>query len=116
MLADWQTALALDPAFDYGGPHRMVAEVFIALPKYLGPKDLKQDLNKAIQHLEKAIEISDYPTNYLDLGEAWEKGENGVEARKALEQAKAALPKWKDDPYYNSWQETLSELDKKLAE
>lgn len=114
MLADWQKAMDLDPAFDYGGPWRMLAEVYIALPKYLGPKGLRQDLNKAIQLLEKAVQISDYPTNYLDLSEAHLKAGNFEAAQKAIQKAKNSLPKWRQNPYFQSWQATMKELEAKM--
>ncbi len=69
MFADWEKVLAVDPTFDYGGPYRMVAEVYMELPKHFGPKDLRQDLNKAEDDLQKAIAISHYPTNHLDMAE-----------------------------------------------
>lgn len=115
MMTDWETSLKLDPTFNYGGPYRMFAELYINLPKYFGPKDLRQDLNKAIQLLEKAIQISDYPSNTLDMAEAQLKAENKTEAEKAVQRAKKNLTKWQQDPYFQTWQETLSELDKKLA-
>lgn len=114
MLADWQKVMELDPSFDYGGPYRMFAETYTALPKRFGPKDLRQNLNKAVQYLEKAIKISNYPTNFLDLAEAHLKSGRFEEAQKALNKAEEALPQWRDYPYYGSWEATLSELDKKL--
>lgn len=111
MLADWETVLAIDPTFDYGGPCRMIAEVYMELPKYFGPKDLRQNLNKSAELLKKAVEISDYPTNWLDLAEVYLMRGNRSAARQALEKAKAALPQWQDYPYAISWPGTISRLE-----
>lgn len=114
MLADWEKAMALDPSFDFGGPYRMFAEVYTALPTFIGPKNLRRDLKKAVQYLEKAIKISDYPTNYLDLAEARLKEKEREKGREALEKARTSLPRWKNHPYSASWMETLNDLEKKL--
>lgn len=103
MFADWEAALQRDPAFDYGGPYRMIAEVYMELPKHFGPKDLRQDLNKAVELLKKAIKISDYPTNWFDLAEAYTMLGKKDEAQKALEKARAVLSKWRNHPYYPTW-------------
>lgn len=111
MLKDWEKVKELDPTFDYGGPYRMFAEVYIALPRHFGPKDLRRDLPKAIAHLQKAIAISDYPTNHLDLAEAYLKAKEEKKAKAQLEIAKKVLPKWKNDPYYKNWLQSLSVSD-----
>ena len=103
MFADWEAVLKADPRFDYGGPYRMFAEVYMELPKHFGPKDLRQDLNKAVDYLKKATEISDYPTNWLDLAEAYDKLGQKKEAQQALEKANRILPRWRDHPYYPTW-------------
>lgn len=105
MLADWEIVLQTDPAFDYGGPYRMFAEVYLELPKHFGPKDLRQDLNKAIDLLKKASKISDYPTNWFDLAEAYQKLGLKEEAQQAFAKAKTLLPAWQDHPYYTAWAE-----------
>ena len=69
MREDWEKVMATDPNFDYGGPYRMIAEIYMELPKHFGPKDLRQDLKKSVAYLKRAIEISDYTTNSLDLAE-----------------------------------------------
>lgn len=114
MLADWKQAMELDPRFDYGGPYRMFAEVFTSLPKGFGPKDLRQDLQRAVQYLEKAIEISSYPTNFLDMAEALTKEKKYNEAKQFLFKAKQTLTEWKNHAYYQSWLATLKELEEKL--
>ncbi len=103
MIADWEKVIAIDPTFDYGGPYRMIAEVYMELPRHFGPKDLRQDLNKAVAYLKKAVAISDYPTNTLDLAEAYLQLKNKEAAQKTLEKAKLSLPRWRQDPYYPDW-------------
>ena len=114
LFADWQVALDRDPKFDFGGPYRMFAEVYIALPKHFGPKDLRQNLDLAIHYLKKAIQISKYPTNYLDLAEAYIKANNLEEGKKYLELATQEMPKWTTHPYYSTWQQTIKDLQKEL--
>ena len=115
MIADWQKALELDPKFDHGGPDRMLGEIYTDLPKYFGTKDVRQDLNKAIQHLEKSIQIApDYPTQRIDLATALLKANRKDEARIALESAKTKIPKWPEDPYFSGWQEDAKELEGEL--
>lgn len=116
MIADWQKAKELDPKFDHGGPDRMLGEIYTDLPKYFGTKDVRQDLNKALQHIEKSIQIDpDYPTQRIDLAEALLQSQKKEEARFALETAKEKIPKWPQDPYFSGWQEDVKELEEKLG-
>lgn len=114
MLADWKKAMELNPSFDHGGPYRMFAEVYTALPKHFGPKDLRQNLKLALEYLEKAIKISDYPTNHLDKAEALLKAGRKDEAIRALNRAREHLPLWSSYPYYHSWLETAADLENRL--
>jgi len=115
MIADWQKALELDPKFDHGGPYRMLGELFTALPKYFGTKDLRQNLVKAEHYLRKAIEIDpNYPTNYFDLAELLIKAKRKSEAGDALQTAQNLTSQWNDDPYFASWQATTKEIEKQL--
>lgn len=115
MIKDWEKALALDPQFDHGGPDRMLGEIYTDLPKHFGAKDVRQNLNKAIQSLEKSIQISpDYPTQYLDLAEAYIKMKKTKEAEPMIEKAKALIAKWPADPYFSGWQEDTKELEEEL--
>lgn len=114
MLQDWEKARQLDPAIDHGGPDRMFAEVYIDLPSYFGPKDLRKDLKKAIQHLDQAIQFSNYPTNFLDRATALVQEKRFAEAKESLASAKALLPEWQDHPYASDWEESVHQLEKKL--
>lgn len=114
MLRDWEKAREIDPTIDFGGPDRMFAEVFIDLPSYFGPKDLRKDLKKALQHLDRAIQFSNYPTNHLDRATALIEENRLSEAKNALSSAKTYLLQWEDHPYASSWRSTLQELEKKL--
>lgn len=114
MLRDWEKAREIDPTIDFGGPDRMFAEIFIELPSYFGPKDLRKNLKKALQHLDRAIQFSNYPTNHLDRATALIEENRLSEAEKALFSAKTYLLQWEDHPYASSWRSTLQELEKKL--
>ncbi|MBI4124702.1 MAG: hypothetical protein HY466_02065 [Deltaproteobacteria bacterium] len=104
MFADWEAVSKADPSFDYGGPYRMLAEVYMELPKHFGPKDLRQDLNKSIKLLKKAIKFSDYPTNWFDLAEAYAMLDQREASQKAMEKAKSVVSQWRTHPYYLTWQ------------
>lgn len=113
MFADWEKVLAIDPTFDYGGPYRMFAEVYMELPKHFGPKDLRQDLDKADGYLQKAIAISNYPTNHLDRAELLIALGKKTEAKQELDLVKKLLFQWKTYPYYASWIDTLNIFTRK---
>lgn len=115
MIKDWEKAKAIDPAFDHGGPDRMLGELFASLPKYFGTKDVRQDLGKAETHLKESVRIApDYPTQRIDLAETLLKLKKGGEAAEALKSAQEILPQWTQDPYYPGWQETIADLEKQL--
>ena len=92
----------------------MFAEVFIDLPESFGPKDLRKDLKKAMQHLDRAINFSNYPTNHLDRTTALIKDKRFSEARSSLATAKSILSDWSHHPYAPSWQQTVRSLEKEL--
>ncbi|OGQ05592.1 MAG: hypothetical protein A3F82_02855 [Deltaproteobacteria bacterium RIFCSPLOWO2_12_FULL_44_12] len=115
MIADWQKAVELDPTFDHGGPYRLMGELFTALPKYFGTKNLRQDLVKAEDYLRKAIEIDpNYPTNHFDLAELLIKAKRKPEALEAFEKAQNLTAQWNSDPYFASWQEESKEIEEQL--
>ena len=111
MREDWAKTMAINPNFDYGGPYRMFAEIYMELPRHFGPSDLRQDLKKALDYLNKAIKIADnYPTNQLDMAKVLFELNKQAEARHALEKVDGILPRWKSHPYYASWLNTLKSL------
>lgn len=114
MLADWEKARQLDATFDHGGPYRVVAELYTQLPRYFGPKDLRQNLPRALENIQKAVAISDYPINLLDLAEIDQKMGKNEEAKMALKQAKQVLPQWRADPYYPTCLEMIRKLENQL--
>lgn len=114
MLADWEKALELSPTIDHGGPYRLLAEIYLELPKLFGPKDLRQDLKKAMNYIEKAAEISNYPANHLDKTEILLKLDQKNEAKEALQTALITLQEWQSHPYYSEWSQVAVELKKNI--
>ena len=116
MIKDWEAALKLDPAFDHGGPDRMLGELYSSLPKYFGTKDVRQDLSKALEHLKKSVEIDpNYPTQRFDLAEVFLKIKMKEEADSMLKEAQKLMPEWQNDPYFAGWQDTNKDLKRKLV-
>jgi tetratricopeptide (TPR) repeat protein len=78
-----EKALAVDPTYDQGGPHRVLGRIYYEAPAW--PMSVG-DPNKARQHLEAAVRIApDNSTNHLYLAEALERQGKKAEARRELE-------------------------------
>ncbi len=62
-------AVKYSPNFDFAGPHRLLGRVYLEAPSHLGG-----DIDLALDHLKKAVEIApDLAENLLALGKAyWE--------------------------------------------
>ena len=74
-------ACKIDETFDYAGPHRLLGRVYLEAPEHLGG-----DLDKAIEHLERAVELfPGYPENLYSLALAYLEDEEREEATKLLE-------------------------------
>ncbi|RMH10954.1 MAG: hypothetical protein D6701_15610, partial [Gemmatimonadetes bacterium] len=66
---DGRRAVALDPTYDGGGPHRVLGALYLRAP---GPPAGVGSLRRALQHLERARELGpDQPDNLLFLAEAY---------------------------------------------
>ncbi|MDP9348796.1 MAG: tetratricopeptide repeat protein, partial [Gemmatimonadota bacterium] len=95
---DASRALALDSAFDAGGPHRALGALYLRAP---GPPVGVGSLNRAVQHLEAAHRIApEHPDNLLFLAEAYLDAGRAEEARRLLDRAAAIEAK---DPGEEEW-------------
>jgi len=66
---DATAALRLDPTYEHGGPHRALGALYLRAP---GPPAGVGSVQRAIHHLEQAVEIApDHPDNLLLLAEAY---------------------------------------------
>lgn len=86
MVAALERAIEKDPAYDHGGPERILAIVLARAPGWpLGPGDPEQ----ALEHAKKAVALEgDYPPNVLALAEALAAGKDRAAARDAYTRAK----------------------------
>ncbi|MFQ5483446.1 MAG: tetratricopeptide repeat protein, partial [Nitrospinaceae bacterium] len=75
-------AVELDPAINDGGPHRALGRFYFLLPVFLGGS-----LDKAIYHLEKAVQLGpEFWENLLYLAEAYIEDHQLEKARSTLTQ------------------------------
>ncbi len=84
-------AIASDPGYDHGGPHRVLALVLLKAPAWpLGPGDREAALREA----EAAAKLfPDAAENQLALGDALAGNDRAAEARAAYERAEALAAK-----------------------
>jgi tetratricopeptide (TPR) repeat protein len=117
--AAWLSAIALDPKFDYSGPHRSIGVLYRDAPGWpisLGSR------KKALFHLEKAVELSPgYPGNRLFLLETWIDWGRKDNARAALDETRKIFLKareefagdrWSED--WRTWEARWEKLQKEL--
>jgi len=96
-------AIALDPDLDHGGPHRVLALVYLRAPGWpAGPGDPELGLEQA---RAAAAADPDYPPNLLALGEAFAAVEDRAASRAAYTAAleKAQLLANQGDPEADRW-------------
>jgi tetratricopeptide (TPR) repeat protein len=110
-------AIALDPTFDFSGPHRSLGLLYLDAPGW--PVSLGSR-SKARFHLQKAVELSpDFPENRLALLEAyWKWGEHELVLAQlpAAEQVfKAARSKLTGEDWAVSWQDWTRRLEQLQA-
>jgi tetratricopeptide (TPR) repeat protein len=103
----FKTAISLDPAFDYAGPHRSLGLLYRDAPGW--PASIG-NRGKARQHLQKAVELSsEYPDNHLSLLEAyleWTEKKNAQAALPAAEHVlQIARQKLTGEEWKMSWQD-----------
>ena len=107
MEAAWLAAIALDPKFNYAGPHRSLGRLYLEAPGW--PVSLG-DRAKARQHLEQAVKLApDYPDNQLAWIEALLKWGERKTVRARLEPVgrilDTARQKYSGERWALDWQE-----------
>jgi hypothetical protein len=90
-----KTAIDLDPAFEHGGPHRLLGAAQVKAPSWpAGPGDVEEGCD----HLQKAVSIDDrFPMNHLLYCEALIANGKREEARKECDVVMSAPddPEWR---------------------
>jgi hypothetical protein len=74
-------AVELNPAFEDGGPYRLLAMLYAHAPPW--PTSIG-DIDKAIDFADKAVGVSDYPMNHMVRGEVLVEADEIDGARKEL--------------------------------
>jgi tetratricopeptide (TPR) repeat protein len=83
ILQELDQAVKIDPAYDQGGPHRVLGRIFFQAPGW--PFSVG-DLDKSLRHLEAAVRFEPKnSTNQLFLGEAYLKTGDWPQARQHWE-------------------------------
>lgn len=111
--ADGRRAVELDPAFDSGGPHRVLGGLYLYAP---GPPSGVGSIRRAIVELEAAFRIApDHPENMLFLATAYVEAERDPGMVTALiEQLPAAIEGTGDEADRELWRKQLGELRARL--
>lgn len=103
MVAALKRAIEADPRLDDGGPHRVLALVYLRAPGWpAGPGDPEAGLREA----QAALAVApDHPANQLALGEALRRNERRDEAHLAYARAlDLARARWAaGDPDASEW-------------
>ncbi len=109
---DLSIAIDLDPAFDHGGPHRVLGALYLRAP---GPPAGIGSSRRAVFHLEKAYKISkDYPENLLFLAESYIKIGKFGEAEKMLNLLNNSYSKYSEPTEQKDWRNRAAMLSAKL--
>jgi len=86
---DCRQAIAIDPALDHGGPHRVLGALYLRAP---GPPAGVGSLRQAISHLEESVAVApEYPENRLFLAEAYLEAGRADEAAALLDTVEIQL-------------------------
>ncbi len=110
--ADGERAAAIDPNFDRAGPHRLLGALYLRAP---GPPVGIGSLRRAIEHLEKALELApDYPENLIFLAEAYLKSNRSEEASELILRAQKSLSATGNLMDQQKWQKQIDELNAHL--
>jgi tetratricopeptide (TPR) repeat protein len=107
MENEFEQARDLDPNFDYAGPDRNLAMLYLDAPSW--PVSVGSKI-KARQHFQRALKLSpDYPGNRLNLIEAelkWDEKKDAAAGLEALDQLwPEARKKLAGDDWAASWAE-----------
>lgn len=102
------------PELDRGGPLRVAGMLYLKAPSW--PQGIG-DLEKAIEHLEKAVEgYPSHPLNYLFYAQAVLEDGDKDKAKDVLEKAKKlAVPELWGSEYARRWGKEIDDLMKKVS-
>jgi len=84
MVAEAEIAAGIDPRFDEAGPLRFLGKVYITAPAW--PVSIGSS-EKALEYMERAVELWPTPLNRLFLGEALYHEEEYDRARRTIQKA-----------------------------
>lgn len=117
MINDCNKVIELDEKYDNAGAYRILGGLYTQLPQTGGsPDSVVRDLTLAEKYLRKAVKLSpDYPENHLSLAETLFEEEKFVESQYALATASDLVKNWQQDSSFNDWQNTITQLKKKLS-
>ena len=111
METEFQTAIGLDPLFDYAGPHRSLGLLYAEAPGW--PASIGSR-NKARLHLRKAVElVPAYPDNSLCLLEALLKWGEGDAVQAQLAATEQTLQKARDKFTGEKWEPSWQDWDRR---
>ena len=121
MEGEFKAAIALDPKFDYAGPHRSLGLLYASAPGW--PASIG-NRSKARLHLRKAVELSpDYPDNWLSLLETYLKwGDKAAvqsqlaSTQEMLQRAQKQLTGEAWEASWQDWQRRWEQIKTKTAE
>lgn len=112
MVASGKRAVELDERTLHGGPHRLLGGIYLRAPAW--PASVG-DLDAALEHLERAIEIApDWAENHLLLAEALLEDDREEEARAALDRAKALMDRPEAEGWRATWQQDVAKVEARL--
>ena len=116
MAKDCEKVISLDDKFDHGGAYRTLGKIYTSVPEIALTKNgIRQDLDKAIHYLKKAVEIDGtYPENHIYLAQAFLETGKKEEALASFSNAAALVPQWKNHRDYTQWIKMNKELSKKI--
>jgi tetratricopeptide (TPR) repeat protein len=67
IIDSMQQVIAIDPAYEYGGPYRVLGRVYFKLPRFAGG-----GIDKSIENLKKSLEYApNVSTTHLFLAESY---------------------------------------------
>ena len=107
---DMAKALEIDPAYEGGGPNRVLGRLYFSLPWIMGGSN-----KKAIDNLTKAVELG--PRLYLNqvyLAEVLIKEKKKEEAKKLIETVLSATPEQGQEPDFAEWKGEAGKLKAEL--
>lgn len=111
MERELKTAVALDPTFDFAGPHRSIGLLYAEAPGW--PLSVG-NRGAAEKNLLKAVELSpEYPDNQLCLIENYLKWDSRTKAKARLEEARKRLEAGRETFAGDDWQSSWQDWDRR---